>query len=184
MQGITPLGGIILDTTIAGNPLSYPMRQNDNSVVLKDRSAERVRAFWREGLDALVAISGDGLLRIANALKKKGLRVVGVPKTIDNDLADTAVSFATECIERLHPAAASHRRLIVAEVTEVMGWYAGWIALNAGVSGDAHAILIPEIRYRIDTVAAAVRPLAEGRSGVLVAVGRQRCVMCPLYQIA
>ena len=181
MQSITPLGGIILDTTIAGNPLSYPMRQKDNSVVLKDRSAERVRAFWREGLDALVAISGDGLLRIANALKKKGLRVVGVPKTIDNDLADTAVSFATECIERLHPTAAPHRRLMVAEV---MGRYAGWIALNAGVSGDAHAILIPEIWYRIDTVAAAVRPLAESRSGVMVAVGRQRCVMCPLYQFA
>lgn len=162
VQGITQLGGTILGTTNAGNPLSYPVRQKDGSVELKDRSTELVRAFRREGIDALVAIGGDGSLRIANALEKKGLRVVGVPKTIDNDLADTAVtfgfdtavSFATECIERLHTTAASHRRLMV---VEVMGRYAGWIALNAGVSGDAHAILIPEIPYQIDKVAAALR---------------------------
>ncbi len=162
VQGITQLGGTILGTTNAGNPLTYPTRQRDGSIVLKDRSSELVRAFRREGLDALVAIGGDGSLRIANALEKKGLRVVGVPKTIDNDLADTvvtfgfdtAVSFATECIERLHTTAASHRRLMV---VEVMGRYAGWIALNAGVSGDAHAILIPEIPYQIDKVAAALR---------------------------
>jgi 6-phosphofructokinase 1 len=95
-------------------------------------------------------------------LAEKGLRVVGVPKTIDNDLADTvvtfgfdtAVSFATECIERLHTTAASHRRVMV---VEVMGRYAGWIALNSGVSADAHAILIPEIPYEIANVAKALR---------------------------
>jgi 6-phosphofructokinase 1 len=100
-------------------------------------------------------------------LAKKGLKVVGVPKTIDNDLEstvitfgfDTAVSFATECIDRLHTTAASHRRVMV---VEVMGRYAGWIALNAGVSADAHAILIPEIPYDLAKVAEAIRE-REGR---------------------
>lgn len=162
VQGITQLGGTILGTTNAGNPLRYPVRLRDGRVVERDRSAELRRAFRRERIDALVAIGGDGSLGIASGLAKKGLRVVGVPKTIDNDLAhtvitfgfDTAVSFATECIERLHTTAASHRRLMV---VEVMGRYAGWIALNAGVSGDAHAILLPEIPYDIGRVAAALR---------------------------
>src|SRR6185503_17040387 len=100
-------------------------------------------------------------LTIANALAKKGVRIVGVPKTIDNDLSktvvtfgfDTAVSFATECIDRLHSTAQAHRRVIV---VEVMGRYAGWIALNAGVSGTADAILIPEIPYDLGRVAAKI----------------------------
>ena len=161
VQGITQQGGTILGTTNAGNPLRYPTLVNGR-MVEKDRRTELVRAFRQAGLDALVAIGGDGSLGIANALAEKGLHVVGVPKTIDNDLADTvvtfgfdtAVSFATECIERLHTTAASHRRLMV---IEVMGRYAGWIALNAGVSADAHAILIPEIPYEIGKVAAALR---------------------------
>ncbi len=109
------------------------------------------------GIDAVVAVGGDGSLTIANALAKKGVRIVGVPKTIDNDLSrtvvtfgfDTAVSFATECIDRLHSTAASHRRVMV---VEVMGRYAGWIALNAGVSSTADVILIPEIPYDIKAV--------------------------------
>ena len=108
-----------------------------------------------------MAIGGDGSLRVARRLADKGLRVVGVPKTIDNDLEETvitfgfdsAVSFATDCIDRLHTTAASHQRVMV---VEVMGRYAGWIALNCGVSGDAHAILIPEIPYDIGKVAAAL----------------------------
>ncbi len=176
VAGITQQGGTILGTTNAGNPLSYPVRQRDGRVVLKDRSTELLRAFREQGLDALVAIGGDGSLGIANALAEKGLRVVGVPKTIDNDLADTvvtfgfdtAVSFATECIERLHTTAASHRRLMV---VEVMGRYAGWIALNSGVSADAHAILIPEIPYEIAKVAAALRAReAEGKYYGIVVV--------------
>lgn len=162
VRGITHLGGTILGSTNAGNPFRYPVQAPDGSLMEKDRSTELVRAFRREGLDALVAIGGDGSLGIANALAQKGLRVVGVPKTIDNDLADTAVtfgfdtavSFATECIERLHTTAASHRRLMV---VEVMGRDAGWIALNSGVSADAHAILIPEIPYDIGKVAASLR---------------------------
>jgi 6-phosphofructokinase 1 len=162
VQGITSLGGTIIGTTNVGNPLRFPTQLADGRIVERDRSAELIRAFRRHRIDALVAIGGDGSLGIANVLAKKGLRVVGVPKTIDNDLAntavtfgfDTAVAFATECIERLHTTAASHKRIIV---VETMGRYAGWIALNSGVSGSAHAILIPEIPYDIRRVAEAVR---------------------------
>jgi phosphofructokinase-like protein len=179
VRGITHLGGTIIGTTNLGNPLYFPTRLADGRVVERDRSSELVRAFRRAKLDALVAIGGDGSLAIANVLAKKGLRVIGVPKTIDNDLSqtaatfgfDTAVSFATECIERLHTTAASHRRVIV---VEVMGRYAGWIAMNAGVSGDAHVILIPEIPYRIERVAEAIRARerrGERYSMVVVAEG-------------
>ena len=121
----------------------------------KDRSDEIMRAFRREKIDALIAIGGDGSLSIANAFAEKGLRVIGVPKTIDNDLEhtvitfgfDTAVSFATECLDRLHSTAQAHKRVMV---VEVMGRYAGWIALNCGISGSADAILIPEIPYDIE----------------------------------
>lgn len=158
VRGITHLGGTILGTTNRGNPLRYPMLQKDGSYREVDRSDEIVRSFRKNKLDALIAIGGDGSLEIAHALSRKGLRVIGVPKTIDNDLAetvitfgfDTAVSFATECIDRLHSTAEAHRRIMV---VEVMGRYAGWIALNAGVSGTADAILIPEIPFDIQLVA-------------------------------
>jgi 6-phosphofructokinase 1 len=176
VQGITHLGGTIIGTTNAGNPLRFPTKLRNGRVVERDRSDELLAAFAREGIDALVAIGGDGSLEIAGALAAKGLPVVGVPKTIDNDLAhtvatfgfDTAVSFATECIDRLHATAASHRRIMV---VEVMGRYAGWIALNAGVSADAHGILIPEIEYDIDKLAAAMRAReARGRQYAIVVV--------------
>lgn len=158
VRGITHLGGTILGTTNKGNPMKYPVRQADGSFVETDRTAEVVDGMRKLGIDALISIGGDGSLTIANALAQKGMRVVGVPKTIDNDLDrtvitfgfDTAVSFATECIDRLHSTAESHRRVMV---VEVMGRYAGWIALNAGISGTADAILIPEIPYDIDKVA-------------------------------
>ncbi len=158
VRGITHLGGTILGTTNKGNPLEFPVRQKDGSYKTIDRSREIVRACRKNKIDAVVAIGGDGSLSIANALCEKGLRIVGVPKTIDNDLSETvatfgfdsAVSFATECLDRLHSTAEAHRRIMV---VEVMGRYAGWIALNAGVSGTADAILIPEIPYDIDIVA-------------------------------
>ncbi len=158
VRGITHLGGTILGTTNRGNPLRYPTPAEHGQLVEKDRTDEIMAAFQRQQIDALIAIGGDGSLAIANVFAKKGLRVVGVPKTIDNDLDqtvitfgfDTAVSFATECIDRLHSTAQAHRRVIV---VEVMGRYAGWIALNAGVSGTADAILIPEIPYDLSKVA-------------------------------
>jgi phosphofructokinase-like protein len=176
VRGITHLGGTILGTTNAGNPLHFPVTQPDGSVKEVDRSAELLRRFSENGIDALVAVGGDGSLTIANALAKKGLRVVGVPKTIDNDLDktvvtfgfDTAVAFATECLDRLHSTAEAHRRVMV---VEVMGRYAGWIALSAGISGTADAILIPEIPYDLSKVAAKVREReARGRRFAVVVV--------------
>ncbi len=162
VRGITHLGGTILGTTNAGNPLTFPVKRPDGRIEEIDRSDELLDAFREANLDALVAIGGDGSLSIANALYEKGLRVVGVPKTIDNDLDstivtfgfDTAVSFATECLDRLHTTAESHKRIIV---VEVMGRYAGWIALNCGIAGTADAILIPEIAYDAKAVAEKIR---------------------------
>lgn len=181
VRGIAHLGGTILGTTNKGNPFDFPTPQPDGTVVGTDRSDEVLAYFAREGIDALVSVGGDGSLTIANALHRKGLRVVGVPKTIDNDLDktfttfgfDTAVSFATECLDRLHTTAESHQRVLV---VEVMGRYAGWIALHAGIAGGAHAILLPEVPYDLDKVADKLRERdADGRlySLVVVAEGAQ-----------
>ncbi len=176
VRGITHLGGTILGTTNKGNPLEYPVTKDDGSVVVEDRGDELVRAIKANGIDALIAIGGDGSLSIAHELEQRGLHVIGVPKTIDNDLCetvitfgfDTAVSFATECLDRLHSTAQAHRRTMV---VEVMGRHAGWIALNAGVSGTANAILIPEIPYDIEKVAEKIRERARrGRHFAIVVV--------------
>ncbi len=161
VRGISHLGGTILGSTNRGNPTAYPMQQPDGSWIEVDRSDELIAKFREQGIDALITIGGDGSLTIGNHLHQHGLCVVGVPKTIDNDLDkttttfgfDTAVDFATDCIDRLHTTATSHGRVIV---VEVMGRYAGWIALHAGMAGGAHAILIPEIPYAIEPVAATV----------------------------
>jgi len=157
VRGITHLGGTIIGTPNKNNPLRFPVRGPDGKIHEVDRTDEVVQAFHKHELDALIAIGGDGSLTIANALSHKGLRVVGVPKTIDNDLDqtvatfgfETAVSFATECLDRLHTTAESHHRLIV---VEMMGRYAGWIALESGLSGSADVILIPEIPYDLQKV--------------------------------
>jgi len=176
VRGITHLGGTILGTTNRGNPLAFPVLGEDGQYHEVDRSDELLDAFAEHNLDALVAIGGDGSLSIAGALADKGLRVVGVPKTIDNDLDKTvatfgfnsAVYFATECIDRLHTTAASHHRIMV---VEVMGRYAGWIALDAGVAGSADAILIPEIPYDINKVVEKIEEReARGRSFSIVVV--------------
>jgi len=181
VRGIAHLGGTILGTTNKGNPFHFPTRLPDGTLGETDRSDELLDYFRREGIDALIAVGGDGTLTIAHELHRKGLPVVGVPKTIDNDLDktfttfgfDTAVSFATECLDRLHSTAESHQRVMV---VEVMGRYAGWIALHAGISGGAHAILMPELPYDLDRVAAKIRERdAQGRlySLVVVAEGAQ-----------
>ncbi len=162
VRGIAHLGGTILGTTNKGNPLQFPVPQRDGTVTHIDRGDDIVGYFARQGIDALVAVGGDGSLTIAHELHQRGLRVVGVPKTIDNDLDktfttfgfDTAVSFATECLDRLHSTAESHQRVMV---VEVMGRYAGWIALHAGIAGGAHAILLPEIPFDLDKVADKIR---------------------------
>jgi 6-phosphofructokinase 1 len=162
VRGIVHEGGTILGTTNRGSPTAYPVRQADGTYIEIDRTDELVRLFAARDIDALVTIGGDGSLTIANRLHEAGLRVVGVPKTIDNDLDkthqtfgfDTAVSFASECIDRLFSTATSHGRVLV---VEVMGRYAGWIALEAGIASSAHAILIPEIPFDLEPVAATIR---------------------------
>ena len=162
VRGIAHLGGTILGTTNKGNPMKHPLKMPDGSIREVDRSDEILEFFARKQLDALISVGGDGSLTIAHALSLKGLRVIGVPKTIDNDLDktfttfgfDTAVSFATECLDRLHTTAESHQRVFV---VEMMGRYAGWIALHSGISGGAHAILIPEIPFDLDKVVEKIR---------------------------
>ena len=159
VREIPHLGGTILGTTNRGNPFRRVVEHADGTRTEEDRSAELIEKFREHGIDALIAVGGDGSLTIANQLHEKGLWVIGVPKTIDNDLEstamtfgfNTAVSFATECIDRLHSTALSHHRIMV---VEVMGRYAGWIALHAGLASRADVILIPEIPYKIENVAA------------------------------
>jgi ATP-dependent phosphofructokinase / diphosphate-dependent phosphofructokinase len=158
VRGITHLGGTILGTTNKGNPMKYPVKGEDGELKEVNICPELAKKIGDAGIDAVVALGGDGSLAIANELSREGVRIIGVPKTIDNDLDqtvitfgfDTAVAFATECIDRLHSTAESHRRVMV---VEVMGRYAGWIALNSGVAGTADAILIPEMPYDIEKVA-------------------------------
>ena len=159
VTGILRLGGTILGTTNRGNPFEYPSDVNDASIDYSDRV---VQTFQEMGLDALVVIGGDGTLQIAHQFYLKGIPVVGVPKTIDNDIwgttscfgFDTAVSFAADAIDRLHTTAEAHRRIMV---VEVMGRYAGWIALHAGVAGGADVILIPEIRFDLEKIVVRLR---------------------------
>jgi 6-phosphofructokinase 1 len=175
VRGITHLGGTILGTTNRNSPLHYPITDRDGNVQYIDRRDELVRSFMLHHLDALITIGGDGSLAIGTALAQKGLRVVGVPKTIDNDLDrtvvtfgfDTAVAFATECLDRLHSTAASHGRIMV---VEVMGRYAGWIALHAGVAGSTDVILIPEIPYDLQQVVAKIKEREEHGSHFTIVI--------------
>jgi ATP-dependent phosphofructokinase / diphosphate-dependent phosphofructokinase len=155
VTGILRLGGTILGTTNRGNPFAYPVNTSDG---VRDYSDRVVHMFHQMGLDALIVIGGDGTLAIAHRFSSRGIPIVGVPKTIDNDIwgttncfgFDTAVDFATEAIDRLHTTAEAHHRTMV---VEVMGRHAGWIALYAGVAGGADAVLIPEIPFDIQVVA-------------------------------
>ena len=168
VRGIAHLGGTILRTTNRGNPLCFPMRQEDGSFVETDCTDELIANVERAGIDALIAIGGDGTLGIALELVNRGLKIVGVPKTIDNDVSctittfgfDTAVSTAIDALDKLHTTAESHDRVMV---MEVMGRHAGFIALHAGVAATADVILIPEIPYEIDKVCEKI--MARDRAG-------------------
>jgi 6-phosphofructokinase 1 len=168
VRGIGHLGGTILRTTNRGNPFHYPRTQADGSIVEEDRSDQLIENAAALGIDALITIGGDGSLAIGKLLCDKGLRIVGVPKTIDNDVSgtittfgfDTAVNTALEAIDKLHTTAESHDRVIV---MEVMGRDSGFIALHSGVAGTADVILIPEIPYDINKVCEKIR--ARDRAG-------------------
>ncbi len=176
VRGITHLGGTILGTTNRGNPLKYPVTDAAGHVTLVDRSQDVVDGLTRHRIDALIAIGGDGSLDIAHQLSKKGVNIVGVPKTIDNDLAATELTFgfttavetATDAIDKLHSTAEAHERVMV---VELMGRNAGWIALHAGLAGTADVILIPEIPYSLDVVCEKIeRRYADGRNFAIVVV--------------
>lgn len=176
VRGITHLGGTILGTTSRGNPFHWKEKRPDGSEVEHDRSKEVVAEAKRLGIDAIVAIGGDGSLGIAMQLYRMGIPIVGVPKTIDNDVGgtvatfgfDTAVQTATEAIDKVHSTAESHDRVMV---VEVMGRHAGFIALNSGLAGSADVILIPEIPFDIKKVVEKIRAReAEGRHFSIVVV--------------
>ena len=167
VSGIINLGGTILGSSNKGDPFHWPVKVGDN-IEIQDKSLDAVNNYKLWGLDALIAIGGDGTMHITNKLSKMGINVVGVPKTIDNDLEatdqtfghDTAVSIVTEAIDRLHTTASSHHRVMV---VETMGRYAGWIALNGGLAGGADIILIHEIPFEWDVVYEKV--LARSKKG-------------------
>jgi 6-phosphofructokinase 1 len=157
VEGITPIGGTILGSTNKGNPFSMPVVNLAGEVDVIDVSDRIIANFKRMGFFCHIAVGGDGSLEIAHRFALKGMPVIGIPKTIDNDLEatdrtfgfDTAVSTATEALDKLHSTAKSHDRVMV---VEVMGRDTGWIALYSGISGGADAILLPEIPYCIDRV--------------------------------
>ncbi len=166
VRGITMQGGTILGTANKGNPFDMPYRKEDGSMGTRDVSDHLMETFREYGIDALVALGGDGSMRIAHKLAEKGLNIVGVPKTIDNDIwgcdvslgFDTARSIATEAIDRITTTAESHQRIMV---VEVMGRYAGWIALYSGLASTADVILMPEIPFRYESI---VEKIEERRS--------------------
>jgi 6-phosphofructokinase 1 len=164
VRGILRIGGTILGTANRGNPFSYPTVTSRSATPEPvDRGNELVQRFHEEGFDALISVGGDGSMRIAYELLRRGVpRVIGVPKTIDNDVYateltfgfDTAVALATEALDRRHTTAEAHERIMV---VEVMGRHAGWIALHAGIAGGADVILMPEVPFRMETLIEKIR---------------------------
>lgn len=175
VRGIGHLGGTILRTTNRGNPFHYPKLQPDGSYLEIDRSDELLESARQLGIDAIISIGGDGSLSIAKRLCDKGMKIVCVPKTIDNDVSgtittfgfDTAVTTAIEAADKLHTTAESHDRVIV---MEVMGREAGFIALHSGVAASVDVILLPEIAYDIGKVCEkiAARDRAGRRFSIVV----------------
>ncbi|MBW2186408.1 MAG: 6-phosphofructokinase [Desulfuromonadales bacterium C00003068] len=174
VRGILQRGGTILGTSNHGDPLHYPVEKN-GQIQRVDMSGVVIENFNRLGADALIAVGGDGTLKIAQHLYQRGLNVVGIPKTIDNDLKSTDVTFGynsavgvvTEALDRLHTTAESHHRVMV---VEVMGRDAGWIALESGIAGGADVILLPEIPYSIEHVCHAINERRDrgGRFSIVV----------------
>ena len=175
-SGILARGGTILGTSNRADPFHFPVLQGEEYIYL-DRSSQAVRNFESLGLDALIAIGGDGTMAASARMAKEGLPIVGVPKTIDNDLFGTEVTFgfdsacvtATDAVDKIHTTAQSHHRVMI---VEVMGRYAGWLALCAGLAGGGDIVLMPEFPYDIDAICDAVRTRnARGKTFSIVVVG-------------
>lgn len=168
-KDILTLGGTILGTTNKGNPFEYRERSQDGSIKVSDYSDKAVETFKSLSLDCLFVVGGEGTLEIGYNIHQKGVPVIGIPKTIDNDLErtdytfgfQTAVQVACDAMDRLHTTGRSHHRVMI---LEVMGRNAGWIALEAGIAGGAHIILIPEIEYKIENVVKKIRLRKKGGS--------------------
>lgn len=176
VSGIHVRGGTIIGTTNKGGPFAWPVKQPDGTWIAVDRSDEMLRKLQFLGIDAVINVGGDGSQRISQALYEKGLNIIGVPKTIDNDLSSTdftfgfqtAVQIATEAVDKLVTTAASHNRVLV---LEVMGRNAGWIALHAAVAGGAEVCLIPEIPYDIERVKARLeRRFERGKGHAIIVI--------------
>lgn len=176
VSGILPRGGTILGTTNRDNPFHFAVEEN-GELVYKDMREKLIENLRKYDIEALVVIGGDGSLNIGAELASEcDIKVVGVPKTIDNDLPctertfgfDTAMAMATEALDRLHTTAESHHRVMV---LEVMGRYAGWIALHSGIAGGADVILLPEIPYKLEPVIAKIQARkAAGKNFSIVVV--------------
>ncbi|HNX01319.1 MAG TPA: ATP-dependent 6-phosphofructokinase [Candidatus Cloacimonadota bacterium] len=179
VAGIHVMGGTIIGTTNKGGPFAWPVRNQDGTWTTVDRSDELIRILQNQNIDAVINIGGDGSQRISQGLFEKGCPIIGVPKTIDNDLCDTdftfgfqtAVDIATDAVDKLVTTAASHHRILI---LEVMGRYAGWIALHAAIAGGAEVCLIPEIPYHIDKIIAALHQRlfhGKGFANIVIAEG-------------
>jgi ATP-dependent phosphofructokinase / diphosphate-dependent phosphofructokinase len=175
VSGILPRGGTILGTTNRGNPFSYETEENGHEVA-RDISDEIIANSRKLGIDAIITIGGDDSQKIGYELSQKGMEIVGVPKTIDNDLSateltfgfDTALHTVSDAIDKIHTTAASHHRVVV---VEVMGRDCGWIALAGGIAGGAHVILIPEIPFSIRSVCDFIAQREkEGKHFTIIAV--------------
>lgn len=157
VSGIHVKGGTIIKTTNKGNPLSFPIKAKDGTYTYKDLSNKLIKKIKKLGFDAVVNIGGDGSQAISKALYDKGLPIIGVPKTIDNDLSSTDVTFgfstavqiATDAFDKLVTTASSHNRVMI---MEVMGRDAGWIALHTAIAGGAELCLIPEIPFKLESI--------------------------------
>jgi len=179
IAGIHAKGGTVIGTTTKGGPFNWPVQSPDGSWEAVDRSDEMIKRIKDQGIEAVISIGGDGSQRISQQLFEKGLNIVGVPKTIDNDLSatdytfgfQTAVQEACDAVDKLVTTAESHQRVMI---LEVMGRSAGWIALHAAVAGGAEVCLIPEIPYDIDTVVERINARYENGKGfvnVVIAEG-------------
>jgi len=177
-SGLLARGGTILGTSNRSDPFNYPVLQGDNEeYVYLDRSSQAVRNFDALGLACLIAIGGDGTMSASARLIEKGIPIIGIPKTIDNDLIGTDVTFgfdsalvtATDAIDKIHTTAQSHHR---AMIIEVMGRFTGWLALSSGLAGGGDIILLPEFPYDIEAVCEQVRVRnARGKTFSIVVVG-------------
>ncbi len=182
VRGIHVKGGTIIKTTNRGNPLKFPVKQSDGTWTHLDRSDELVSKIRAAGFDAVVSIGGDGSQKISLALAEKGINIIGVPKTIDNDLNatdltfgfSTAVQIATDSFDKLVTTANSHNRVMI---MEVMGRDAGWIALHTAIAGGAEICLIPEIPYDLDKVIEKINSRYEKGKGYVNMVVAEGCKM-------